>query len=232
MPCSGYRRRLRRDHACASPMRHEAGRDAGAANGEQWLRHLLEFPNQLACLLQHGSIDAVEKNRCRAAFCLQPKLFLNLAGVKGAKIDQADGKIRLPRQVEAEIGLVHRGRRVMGHRRMTVDAIDLAPCGREEIAEDQKPAQVRRSHAYGNRLGCEYFAANFQRAPDAATVRRRVESGTDLVVNDRRREVPHAGEDGGQVRRHPLRRARSCIAGEADRLAVGEARQLRGRRRA
>ena len=88
---------------------------------------------------------------------LLTKLFFRIAGLKGAKIDQAYGKARLSRQVEAEIRFMHGGRRMMRHRRMPVDAINLLTSGREEIAEEQEPAQMRRSHANGNRLSCEYF---------------------------------------------------------------------------
>ena len=93
-------------------------------------------------------------------------------GLKRAQIDQADGKICLIRKVEAEVGFVHGCRRVMGHRRMTVDAIDLSSGGREKITEDNKPAQVRRGNTNGHSIGAKYHPSDLQRPPDAAPVRR------------------------------------------------------------
>ena len=176
-----------------------------------------------ACL-KHGNIDAVEKNSSRTATRLAAKFFCGLVGLKCAEINQTNGKIRLLRKVQAEIGLVHGCRRVMRHRRMTVDPIDLAAGCREEIAEDNKPSQVGRGNANRNSLGGKDCPSNLQRAPDAAAVGRRVEGGADLVVHDLRRQLAHVGEDCRQMGRHPLRRARSRIAGEPNRLAVREPR--------
>ena len=58
---SSYRWRPSSDHTCAAPMRNEARGDTGAANRKERLRCLGESPNKFACLLQHGGIDAVEK---------------------------------------------------------------------------------------------------------------------------------------------------------------------------
>ena len=123
--------------------------ESGAANGEKWLGILFEIPQEPACLFQHGRIDAVEKNSRRTATRLVVKLFPSFVSLKGAEIDQPDGKIRLLRKVNTQISFVHRRRRVMGHRRMTVDAINLPTGCREELTENQKPPQVWRGHAIG-----------------------------------------------------------------------------------
>ncbi len=193
------------------------------------LRPLFEIPDHLARLLQHGGIEAIQKNCCCSGLRLPAKFFGDLAGLKSAKIDQANGKIRLFRQVQPEIGFVHGCSGVMSHRRMAVDAIDLASRSGEEMAEEEKPAKVRRAYADGNRLCSEDFPADLKRPPDAAAVRRRIEGGTDFVVHDPRSQFAHASEDRGQMCIHPLRRVGSRIAGEANSLAIGEARQLRGR---
>ena len=100
---------------------------------------------------------------------LLTKLFFRIAGLKSTKIHQADGKIRLLRQVEAEIRFMHGGSGMVRHRRMPVDAKDLLSASRgEEIAEEQEPAQVGRSYPDGNRFSCEYSTADLQRATDAA----------------------------------------------------------------
>src|ERR1700749_1827304 len=113
------------------------------------------------------------------------------------------------------------------HRRMAVDAQDRTSAIRgEEIAEDHEPAQVGRSYPDWNRFGGKYLTADLQRATEAASFGRRVESRTDFVLNDCRVELAHAGKDRGQVGRHPLRRARPRIAGEPYRLASREASQL------
>jgi hypothetical protein len=98
-------------------------------------------------------------------------LFVNYARLKRSKINQADRKVRLSCEVEAKISFVHGSGRVMRHRRMPVNAIDLAPCGRKEIAEEEEPAQVRRGDTNWNSLGFKYLAPDLERAPDAAPVR-------------------------------------------------------------
>src|ERR1700722_2362122 len=109
------------------------------------------------------------------------------------------------RKMEAEVGLVHGCRRVMRHRWMTVYAIHLAAGGGKEIAENNKPAQMRRGNNNRYSLGGKYRPSNLECSPNAAPVRRRVESGANLIVRDLRREFAHARENSRQMGRHPLR---------------------------
>jgi len=115
-------------------------------------------------------------------------------------------------EVKAKISFAHRRRRVMRHRRVVVDAIDFFSRGSEELAEDDKSPQMWGADNDRYSHGGEYVTADLQGAADAAAVRRGIEGGTDLVMNGPGAEFAHAREDGRQMRRHPLRRARPRIA--------------------
>jgi hypothetical protein len=136
----------RRDPAAAAPVGDEAGGEPGAADGEEGLGVFSEIANKLARLLEHRSVEPIEKHGCGAGIHLGGKFFQNLTRLKGAKIDQADCQLCLPREVEAEVGFVHWRGRVMRHGWVAVDAIDLLSGGGEELAEDQKSPKMRRSH--------------------------------------------------------------------------------------
>ena len=93
--------------------------------------------------------------------------------LESAQVHQADGEICLMRKMEAKIGFVHGGRRVMRHGWMAVDAVHFAaPAAAKRWPKNQEPAQVRRPYADSYRLGCKYVPADLERAADAAAVRR------------------------------------------------------------
>ncbi len=201
-----------------------------SADGKERLGALSEIADKLARLLEHRSVEPIEKHGRGAGIHLGGKFFQNLTRLKGTKIDQADCKLCLPREVEAEIGFVHWRGRVMRHGWVAVDAIDLLSGGGEELAEDQKSPKMRRSHHNWNGICGEYSTAHLKRAPDIAAMRRGVEGGADFVLNRLRSQLAHAGKDRRQMYGHPLRRAGPRIAGKTNRLAMREAGQLRGLR--
>jgi hypothetical protein len=69
--------------------------EAGAADGENWLRVFSKIPNQPTCLLKHAHVNAIKKNCCCAAARLAVKVFSSLKGVKSSNVDATDGKICL-----------------------------------------------------------------------------------------------------------------------------------------
>ena len=86
------------------------------------------------------------------------------------------------------------------HGRMPVDAADRLARGGEEVAEDDVAAQMRRRDHDGNESRRQLLAADLQRAPDPADLRRAVERGADFVVDDGRAESAEPAQMAGRSR--------------------------------
>lgn len=87
------------------------------------------------------------------------------------EVDGPDAESGLGREVEAEVGLRHGGRRMVCHGGLPVEPVDCAGLGGEVVAEDCVAAEVGLCCQEGNRCGTEDRAADFEGATEAAEVR-------------------------------------------------------------
>ncbi len=120
------------------------------------------------------------------------------------------------------------------HGRVAIKAFDRAAGAGEEGAEGLPAADLRggddeRGPVRGAAVNGPVHGEVGGLA-DRADMRRAVERGADLVVQDRRAERAQAGEDGRQVGVHPVGAARASVAGDADAAHPVQAGKLVRRR--
>ena len=220
--------RFRGNESGRAPIGDQRVLDALRADGEQ--RSVARLPHQLPADPERLVVDHVEADDPGAARALLGEPVLRPARLHGDEIDQPDRQAGLAREVDAEVGLVHRRHRMAAHGRVAVEAEGSARHRGEQVAESLVAVDRRRRSDQRHKRAAEYRQAQLDRLADRARLGRRIEGRADLVLRHRRAEGGECPKDRRQLALHPGRALRARDAGDADRPCFGETgKPARGR---
>ena len=148
--------------------------------------------------------------------------------------DRGDLAEALRLKMQAQIGFPHRRRGMAAHRRVAVDAMDLArrAGGREEMTEQAVAAQTGLPADDRRRRARKAGAQRRQGDGEIADLRRAVEGRTAFVVQHAHAETREEGADRRERRGDVGAAHRPRRSGQAQRVKRPEARGLRRRRQA
>ena len=144
------------------------------------------------------------------------------------QVEQLGRKVCLTRQMDQEVGFVHRRRGMAAHHRMAVDPVISVAIGGEEMTEGGVAPKLRRTHHQRHAVLLEHGTADLDRPADIADGRARIEGRADFVVADFRLKRLQPGECVLEMRIHPLRGFATACSRQADGTAMREARQQAG----
>ena len=163
------------------------------------------FPHQTAGFRQRRLVEDIEREDAGPGVAGADDGLGALAGFERAPVDHGLCEFGLPVEVAAEIGFVHRCRRVAGHDRMPVEPVNLAVERGEKRAEHLVAADFRRADDQ-RRPACAGGAEpDLGRPADRAESGRGIEGRAGLVVEEWRAERLQRRKIARQLCVHPRR---------------------------